>query len=178
MVWGGQMAPTGEGVGNLLSGNVHLSARKCVSVMLKWKLPLCRSCHYFLSSSLFASWERQQYISVREAVVLASICSRVSKNTCVPPWSLGKCSPSARCSARLSLPCHLPSKDRCFWKMEAVGIFSTFENTSDERKDKAIRTFDFLVCRNLFFHQTTKPLALASSAVSQGFICGQETSAC
>lgn len=62
--------------------------------------------------------------------------------------------------------------------MEAVGIFSTFENTSDERKDKAIRTYDFLVCRNLFLHQTTKPLALASSAVSQGFICGQETSAC
>lgn len=62
--------------------------------------------------------------------------------------------------------------------MEAVGIFSTFENTSDERKDKAIRTYNFLVCRNLFLHQTTKPLALASSAVSQGFICGQDTSAC
>lgn len=31
--------------------------------------------------------------------------------------------------------------------------------------------------KSLFFHETTKPLALASSAVSDSFICGQKTSA-
>lgn len=72
----------------------------------------------------------------------------------------------------------LSSKGSYLWEVEVVGLFSTFENSSGERKDKAIWTYISLVYRNLFFHQTTKPLALVSSAASHGLICGQETSAC
>lgn len=41
---------------------------------------------------------------------------------------------------------------------------------TEERKDKVIWTCVFLMSRSLFFHQTTEPLALASSAVFDGFI--------
>lgn len=93
----------------------------------------------------------------------------------------GNVLPSARCCVCTWVPC-LSSKERCLWKVEVVGIFSTFStwpfNRSGERKDKAIWTYVFLMSRNPFFHQTTKPLALASSAVSGGSICGQGTPAC
>lgn len=38
-----------------------------------------------------------------------------------------------------------------------------------ERKNKAVRTSFCPVCRSLFCHQTTKPLALVSCAVSMAF---------
>lgn len=41
-----------------------------------------------------------------------------------------------------------------------------------ERKNKAVRTYFCPVCRSLFCHQTTKPLALVSCAVSVVFVAG------
>lgn len=133
--------------------------------MFKWKLQMCRPCHYFMNSSSVSSGEREQYISVQEAVVLGAICSRVSVSELLfqrEPWGDSHLQPDA-------VP---PLLERgAFGKWRLWVSFHPLKTCQMRKKTKLSELNVSHVCRNLFFHQTTKPLALASSAVSHDSMC-------
>lgn len=66
---------------------------------------------------------------------------------------------------------------KVLWKVEIIDIFFSFLKTDRLRRRDTV-VWSLLMSSYLFFHQTTKPLALASATIADSFICVHNTSAC
>lgn len=145
--------------------------------MFKRELPMCRSCHYFFNSKFVSQWrETAVYFCTGSCGVRIHLFTCVCKYFCsnVKP---GETFTFSQMLCTLESPATFPQKRDTFRKWRLWVCFQPLK-TCQREKTKLCELNDFLVCGDLFFHQTTKPLALASSAISHGLTCGQKTSAC
>lgn len=146
--------------------------------MFEPKLWVCRSWHCFFKSKSVFPVERDRRAFLHKKLW----CSAPSLPVCLykcyfPAWSLGNLSSLSRMLCALQAQALFPLK-KYFGKWKLWVSFQPLKTCQVREKTKLSELMFFLVCRNLFFDKTTKPLALASSAVSHSFICGQESSAC